>query len=70
MSPTPYQQATEYHGYLIYDADRGGAFGTVSLAVNQTTADHVVIKKLKRNKKTYLIIDEEVKKLRSLSHVR
>jgi hypothetical protein len=70
VSPTPYQQAVEYHGYLVYDADRGGAFGTVSLAVHQVTAENVVIKKLRRNTKTSKEIDEEVAKLKSLSHVR
>ncbi|PSN58949.1 hypothetical protein BS50DRAFT_682534 [Corynespora cassiicola Philippines] len=68
ISPTPYQQATEYHGYLIYEADRGGAFGTVSLAVHQATADYVIIKKVRRDRKTCVIIDEEVEKLKSLSH--
>jgi hypothetical protein len=70
VSPTPCQQAFEYHGYLVYEADRGGAFGTVSLTVHQVTAENVVIKKLRRNQRTSNGIDEQVAKLKSLSHVR
>lgn len=69
MSPTPENRLYSYFGYAVKPASYYGASSTVSYGLSESTGRPVVLKKVKRTSSTFRMLEEEIKILRSLSHV-
>lgn len=69
MPSTPENRLYSYFGYAVKPASYYGTYGTISYGMSESTGQPVVLKRVKRTPSTFRMLEDEIKILRSLSHV-